>query len=231
MNLFAYWAFTVLFTPNAARSFARSDDAELSAMYWQTAAWMTMLTLPILLMTFSFANVLVPTVYGSQYGSSAAILAILSTAYFINTAFGFNGLTVRVFHKLRWVVGVDLSMAALNIIANIILIPRFGPVGAACGTAMTVVIHTILRHVGLKRYTGVPVFSRKYAGLYLTIGFLAPCLFIIQLAIGLSLPGALILAGIGTLIAFTINRRSLRLDVLFPELARLPFLRRLTGAN
>jgi O-antigen/teichoic acid export membrane protein len=231
MNLFAFWAFTTLFIPSAARAFARSDTAELGRLYWQTALWMTVLTFPIFLLTSSFASVIVPSAYGSAYAGSAPILALLSIGFFVNTALGFNALTVRVHHRLRYLVGVDLSMAVLNIVVNLALIPRFGPIGAAVGTAGTIVVHTLLKHIGLWRFTGVPVFPRDYLPIYAGLAAIAAALYLVNAAFSVNLPVALVLAGFGALAAIALARGSLMIDVLFPELAGIPLLRRLTGAR
>jgi O-antigen/teichoic acid export membrane protein len=231
MNLFAFWAFTVLFTPSAARAFARSDTAELRQLYWQTALWMTVLTFPIFVLTSSFASVVVPSAYGSEYAGSAPILALLSIAFFLSTALGFNGLTLRVHHRLRYMVAVDLSMALLNILVNLALIPRFGPIGAAAGTAGTVILHTLLKHVGLWRFTGVTIFPRAYVPIYAGLVGLAVVLYMIHAVFSVNLPLAVVLSGAAALAAIALARGRLQIDVLFPELAGVPFLRRLTGAR
>jgi O-antigen/teichoic acid export membrane protein len=231
MNLFAFWAFTTLFTPSAARAFARSDTAELRQLYWQTALWMTVLTFPIFVLTSSFASVVVPSAYGSEYAGSAPILALLSIGFFFNTALGFNGLTLRVHHRLRYMVAVDLSMALLNILVNLALIPRFGPIGAAAGTTGTVILHTLLKHVGLWRFTGVTIFPMAYVPVYAGLIGLAAVLYVINAAFSANLPLAVVLSGTAALAAIALARGRLQVDVLFPELAGVPFLRRLTGAR
>lgn len=229
MNLFAFWAFTMLFTPSAARAFARSDTAELRQLYWQTALWMTVLSFPIFILTSSFASVVVPSAYGLDYAGSAPILALLSIGFFFNTALGFNGLTVRVHHRLRYLVAVDLSMALLNILVNLALIPRFGPIGAAAGTAGTVILHTLLKHVGLWRFTGVTIFPRALVPIYAGLVGLAAALYVINAVFSVSLPLAVVLSGLAALAAAAMARGRLQVDLLFPELAGIPLLRRLTG--
>ena len=231
MNLFAFWAFTVLFTPSAARAFARSDTAELGRLYWQTALWMAVLTFPIFIMTSSFASVVVPSAYGTEYAGSAPILALLSIGFFFNTLLGFNGLTIRVYHRLRYLVAIDLSMAVLNVVVNLALIPRFGPIGAAVGTAGTVIIYTLLKHIGLRRITGVTVFPRSFVPVYAGMIAMAAILFGVNAVVSVPLLFALLLAGGAALAAVAMARSRLQIDLLFPELAGVPILRRVIGAR
>jgi O-antigen/teichoic acid export membrane protein len=53
-----------------------------------------------------------------------------------------------------------LSLANLGI--NFVLIPRYGALGAAVGTAATLVIYNLLNHAGLLLGTGINLFERRY---------------------------------------------------------------------
>ncbi|MFN8476214.1 MAG: hypothetical protein U0074_00090 [Kouleothrix sp.] len=67
----------------------------------QTAVWTSVLSFPIFALTFSMANPLTVILYGQKYASSAVLLALLSFGYYFNAALGFNGLTLKVYGRLR----------------------------------------------------------------------------------------------------------------------------------
>ena len=75
--------------PLAARLHVRNDQAGLTELYWQAALWMAVLSFPAYLVTFSFARLVTVAMYGSAYGGSAPVLALLSLAYFVQTISGF----------------------------------------------------------------------------------------------------------------------------------------------
>src|SRR5260370_18419046 len=68
----------------------------------------------------------------------------------------------------------------LNVILNLVLIPRFGAIGAAIGTAASLIIYNLLMQVGLLRASSFNAFHREYLPIYLTIALGAPGLFFFQ---------------------------------------------------
>jgi len=58
-------------------------------------------------------------------------MAMLAFGYYFNAATGQNGLTLKVLGKLRYIVTVDILAAVINLAFNLILIPRYGAIGAA----------------------------------------------------------------------------------------------------
>lgn len=222
LNLVVSATFATLYMPMAARLYARNDREGLSDLYWQSALWMAVLTFPIFLLTFSFAPALTTGVYGFQYAGSIPVMVLLSFGYFFQTALGFNGLTLKVLKKLKYVVSIDIAAAIVNIGINLLLIPRWGALGAATGTASTMIVHNILKQIGLWKYAEISLFRRKYAPLYLAL-FGVPALLlglqtIVPATLWIALP-AVAVVGLGML---WISRGGLQIETMFPELARLP---------
>lgn len=225
LNQAVILTFSTLYMPLAVRLYAREDHAQLSDLYWQTTLWMTVLSFPIFALTFSFARSMTIGIYGPQYVDSVAILVILSLSYFFHTALGFNGLTLKVFGKLRYAVSADIAAAVLNVTINLLLIPRWGAVGAAIGTASAMIVHNVLKHFGLWSYTGITLFPRKYVGIYATIFGVALILLGLQAVLPASILIALPLGAVAGLVVLWSSRHLLQVDTMFPELRRLPIVR------
>jgi O-antigen/teichoic acid export membrane protein len=213
--------FGLLYTPLVARLYARKAHSDLADAYWRSAAWVTMLTVPIFLLTFSFARSTTTALFGSKYDASIPIMGLLSIGYFFHTALGYNGLTLRIFGKLRYSVAVDLLAAVLNVAVNLALIPRYGPLGAAAGTAGTLVIHNVLKQWGLRRYTGIPLFNGRYARAYASIAVVAAALLGLQILAPSGLWAALAITAAATFVLLWRSKATLDIASTFPELARL----------
>jgi O-antigen/teichoic acid export membrane protein len=231
MNAIAILTFGMLYMPMASGLYARGDQAQLNHLYWQSALWMTVLTFPILLLTFSFAPSTTEGIYGREYAGSAPIMALLAVGYFFHTALGFNGVTLRIYNKLRYTVSIDVAMAVSNVAVNLILIPRFGVIGAAIGTSATMIVHNVLKQIGLWRYTGWSIFQVRYALFYVGLLAVAVALFGLQAILPTSLFVALPVVAVVSLVAVWASRRLLDVDALFPELRRLPLLGQLLGES
>lgn len=234
LNQFVLQSFTILFTPIASRLFARDDYASINNLYWQTAVWTSVLSFPIFALTFSLASPLTVLLYGEGYASSAVLLALLSFGYYFNAALGFNGLTLKVYGKLRYIVVINILAAIVNIAINLLLIPRYGALGAACGTCGTMVIHNLLKQAGLRFGTGISLFEWKHLKVYASIIVAAAGLLIFQALLpqnySLTQPYIYISFGVTGVVALAVigfNRKSLNIEETFPELLKIPLMRKL----
>jgi len=221
-------SFTLLYTPSAARLLASADHSAVSQLYWRTAAWMSVLSFPIFAMTFSLAQPLTVFLYGARYEHAAPILAVLSFGSYFNVALGFNVQTLKVIDSLHYVTAMSVVCVLLNVVLNLVLIPRFGAVGAAIGTAGSLIIYNLLMQMGLLSASNLKAFERNYLSIYVTIALSAAGLFSLQFFRFVSIYVALPIAGCVSLFVFATAKKKLKLTEVFPELLSLPFARLLT---
>lgn len=229
LNQLVMTSFQLLFTPIAARLFARNDREGINNLYWQTAIWMSVIAFPIFALTFSLAQPLTVLLYTRSYADSATILALLSFGYYFSTALGFNGLTLKVFGRLRYIVVVNILAAVVNVGINLLLIPRYGALGAAIGTCGTLVAHNIFKQAGLLLGTGINLFEWRYLKVYLMIGSSVVGLLLIQTITSSHIVIGFALVALVSLLVIVLNRKSLAVEQTFPELLRFPLARRLFG--
>jgi len=218
-------SFALLFTPAAARMFARGDGERINELYWKNAVWIAVLSFPIFALTFSLAQPLTLLLYEERYAQSAIIMALLSFGYYFNSATGQNGLTLKVMGRLRYIVTVDIFAAVLNLGVNLWTIPRYGALGAAVGTTVTLVIFNVLKQVGLMRGTGVHAFDRRYLRAYIVIALAAGGLLLIQSLLSVPIWVGVVLAMVTSVLVVRLNRDILDVKETFPELMRIPIVR------
>lgn len=93
--------------------------------------------------------------FGPEFTRGQTALAILSGGYLVNTAAGSVGLLLTMTGRERDVAtGVGIS-AVLNVILNLILIPKWGMAGAATATATSMVLWNVLLAVSVYRSIGI----------------------------------------------------------------------------
>jgi O-antigen/teichoic acid export membrane protein len=229
LNIFAMASFTTLFTPLAARLFARDDKEGINKMYWQTAIWLAVISFPVFALTFSLAQPVTVAMFGERYEQSAVLLTLLSLGYYFNAAIGFNGLTLKVFGRMRYIIAVNLGAAVVNVGLNFLLIPRYGALGAAMGACGTLIAHNIFKQAGLRLGTGITLFEWRHVLVYSSIVVSAAALFAVQVILDPPLIAGIALAGIASLLVLGLARNSLRVDEVFPELMRFRWARVLAG--
>ena len=221
LNLFVIFAFTPLFAPLAARLFARQNREALNDLYWQTAAWIAALSFPIVVVTVLFAEPVTTTLYGSRYSESAPYLAILAVGFYVQSALGFNGITLSVFRAVRYIVPLNLLAVLVNVGVNLALIPRYGALGAAIGTCATLLAHNLLKQAALRRVTGLAFFEARYGVVYALIGlgFAAVLVWtrLVTSEVVLQLPVAVAVCAL----VVALSLRRLAIFETFPEVERL----------
>jgi O-antigen/teichoic acid export membrane protein len=218
--------FGLLFTPVAARLVAGMRREEMEETYWHTAAWVAVLTFPILIATVPLAGITTVLLYGDRYRDAAPYLAILSLGMYANVATGFNGLTLAIHGRLRLLIVVNLVATAFHVVMSLVLIPRFGALGAALANCSALLLQNVLLQWSLARDLGFSALGGHYGRVYVTMGAVlaAYWLFLslvrlphlVAIALGLALSAAILFA----------YRRLLRIGATVPEIARLPILRR-----
>lgn len=223
-NKIPMMSFAILYTPLAARLFAKNDFKAINDLYWRTAIWMSVLSFPIFALTFSLAKPLTLFLYGARYESSWVYMHLFALGYYFNVALGFNGLTLKVLGKIRYVVILNFAAAFLNLVLAFVLIPKYGALGAAIATTGALFIHNIFKQAGLKLATDIHIFEWKYFSFYVLVIAAATILFLIQFFLTKSVYVLIPVAAIFSMVLFMLSRDKLNVEETFPELLKIPVI-------
>lgn len=229
LNLVVMQSFKMLYTPMAARLFAHQDRQGINNLYWRTATWIALFSFPVFVVTFSLAEPLTILLFGERYAQSGVLLALLSFGNYFNAALGFNSYTLRVYGRVKYIVLIDVLSAVANLGINFALIPQFGALGAAVGTCVTLVIYNLLNHAGLLLGTGINLFERRYMLVYGSILIAACGLLAFEAFFQANIFISLVFAGLVSLALLRINRATLDVENMFPEILRIPLMRPILG--
>jgi O-antigen/teichoic acid export membrane protein len=230
LNIVALQSFSMLFIPLASRMFARNDRDGLNDLYWRTATWIAVLTFPVFAVTFSLAEPLTVLLFGAEYAGSAALLAVLALGSYFNAALGFNAYTLKVYGKVRYIVVIDVVTGVLGLMACVLLISRFGAMGAALGATFTLVLHNLLNHAALLVVdTGVRILDGAFLKMYLVIAVISGALLLVQQLLSPPFFVGLALVAVSGIILLRTSRHALKAEETFPKLLRIPLLRYLVA--
>jgi O-antigen/teichoic acid export membrane protein len=220
-------AFVTLFLPVIARLFARADMDGLRRTYWQTAAFVAVLTFPIFALTGPLAPATTVALFEARYAEAGSVLALLSVGYYFNVMLGFNAYTLQVCERIRYLVGVNVVVMALNIGLCFLLAPKYAATGVAAANCAALVTQNMLNQWALRRSMQTAFIDRSCVRCYLVIVACSLALWAFQLTVEPGIVMCLLAAGAASLIVLYASRSSLELTETFPELARIPMLGRL----
>lgn len=113
-----------------------TDDDAFKRGYQQLLSFLALVSIGIAVFITLFANVIVGVLYGGQYSGVAQILVI----HIWSGVFVFLGVGIGnwfVLHGLqRLLLYKTIAGAVLNVVLNLLLIPRYGAVGASVATLL-----------------------------------------------------------------------------------------------
>lgn len=215
--------FSSIFIPMIADLYHRNDIEQLKELYRVSTKWGIYLAVPVMLVVLLFSQECITILFGKAYIAGGIVLVILSSAQFIHVAAGAVGpLMVMTGHQNRWFTLSGL-MLLISIILNVILVPRWGLVGASCATAFALNGLFIWGTLDLRKLLGLWPFDRRYIKGVVAMGVTISGLLILRmiginsLILNLSLAAflSLILFG-GILLLFGLDTE----DVIFINLIK-----------
>jgi len=202
-------AFHSAVIPMIGTVIARKDQARLESLYQFTSRWTMALSLLIFIYFVLFGGEILH-LFGEGFTKGVPWLIILASGHLVNSASGPATATLIMAGRPKIIMMNSIVMGLLLVGANMLLIPRYGPVGAAWAMALHVSAGSVLCIVEAKWLCGVTPFSRSMAkplwagAAALAVGFLVKSEFMSSYA-----------AGVGLLVTavFAIALLAMKLDI------------------
>lgn len=152
--------FGYLYLPVASRLDNKDDLDGVRTLYTMTSKWTYVLTFPIFVLFVVFPGEIISLTFGDEYAAGGIALATLSVGFFINAAVGRNRETLAAFGYTKFILVTNVAAFIVNVIANIVLIPPYGFVGAAVASATSYVALNVLIYGFLSWKFDVKPFTR-----------------------------------------------------------------------
>ena len=145
-------------TSAVAPRLARRDDGEIRdlGLLTQSMRYLTILQMLFTVPLIVWPEAIMHLIFGDKYPEAASVLRALAPYVFISGLAQLTTLSVNYLGEARRRVPIAVVMLAVNVIVDVLLLPRIGIVGGAIGTsaayAVWVPAHLLLLHrqVGLR---------------------------------------------------------------------------------
>jgi len=126
-----------VYVPVTSRLWGQNNTAPLGSIYAVMTKWCFLLTFPLFALIFVYPEYFITRLYGAQYVSGATALRILALGFIANSYFGFNYHTLLASGDSDFLMKCSIASAGINAVINFMLIPEYGMIGAAIGTAVS----------------------------------------------------------------------------------------------
>jgi O-antigen/teichoic acid export membrane protein len=145
--------------PHLVRALADGDLARARRLYQTTTMWLVALTWPIWLGYAALAPWLLP-LFGPSYADGVAIALVLSGTMVVATACGMVDVVLIASGRTAASLANTACAVAVTIVADVLLVPSHGALGAALGWSAGVLAKNALPLVQISRRYGLRPFGR-----------------------------------------------------------------------
>ncbi|AKB61666.1 flippase [Methanosarcina mazei] len=126
-----------VYVPVASKLWGLNKTQPVGSIYAVMTKWCFLLTFPIFALIFVYPEFLITKLYGAEYVGGTTALRILAMGFIANSYFGFNYHTLLASGDSDFLMRCSVASAGINAVVNFMLIPEYGMIGAAIGTAVS----------------------------------------------------------------------------------------------
>ncbi|MFD1564319.1 flippase [Haloarchaeobius amylolyticus] len=162
-------AFGFLYLPIASRLDADGNQDMIDAIYATSTKWVFIVTFPLFLLLVVFPRDMISIFFGTTYTDAATVLPIIATGFFFSVAAGRDRETLSAVGATTWIAVGNIISLFINVIVNLVLIPRYGFLGAGIASTISLItVHTIFCGILVIRYDTTP-FSAAAIRCYISL--------------------------------------------------------------
>lgn len=154
-------AFNNIFAPIIADLFHRDRKETLEDQFKIVAKWIFMTTLPIFVLFTSFSKEIL-SVFGSAFTAGSEVMILLCIGQMVNAASGSSGFILVMTDKPQANLLNSALLCVMSTILNLYFVPRYGIVGAAWASALSITILQIVRLAEVWHFLRIHPYRRDF---------------------------------------------------------------------
>lgn len=158
-----FGAFDSIFSPMVADLHARGENQRLVELYHVCAKWRVYVCAPVFLIVLFAPAELVEALYGRAYVNAAIPLMILSAGQLFAVIAGTGKEMLTMTGRQKTIVAILLVTLMLDLVLNLLFVPRFGLLGAASAAAVSVIVFNISTATAVTKHVSISLFDMRYA--------------------------------------------------------------------
>ncbi|MBG0563235.1 polysaccharide biosynthesis C-terminal domain-containing protein [Actinoplanes sp. NEAU-A11] len=144
--------------PRLAEALSTGDRAAANQLYQTATGWLVLVTWPINLLVIACAPHYL-RLFGAEYTAGVAVVQVLAGAMLVATGCGMVDMVLAMAGRTSANLGNVLVALAVMITLDVLLIPRWGALGAAAGLAGAMVVNNLLPLAQVYRGIGLHPFG------------------------------------------------------------------------
>ncbi len=134
---FGLQAVNMVVAPYFAKFHAEGDRVRLQKLVTRTGWLMLALAVPVVMVLLVSGGAVLALLFGPVYREGSVALAIMAAGQLVNVATGSVGVLLNMTGHEKDILRGSILSAVLNVVLNLVLIPRLGVSGAAVASSVT----------------------------------------------------------------------------------------------
>lgn len=157
-------AFNFLGTPVASELEHGGKIDESMRVFRSTARWLVIGSVCVFIPLGIFSTEFITIIYGEKYATGGIVLTILAGGFAVKNVLSVHGPILEALGHSKILSINSVAAALANVILNVILIPRYGIVGAAIATVVSFFLRDALTMVQVRHFLGTTPISWASVG-------------------------------------------------------------------
>jgi O-antigen/teichoic acid export membrane protein len=214
LGQFANQAINQSIQPRIAERLALDDRAGANQLYRIATGWLVLAVWPLYFGIAVFAPVYL-RLFGPGYARAGAVVLVLAGAMVVASGCGMVDIVLAMAGRTSWNLANVLTAVAVNVVVDLLLIPRLGALGAAIGLACALLANNLVPLAQISMVLGLHPFGRAtvLSGL-LAAGCFGLLPLVVVLAVGANPASAVLGAVAGTVLyALAVSRLRAPLNI------------------
>jgi len=191
-----------IFSPTIADLHARGQTELLRRIFQTLTKWILALTIPLGATMVLFAPSLM-RIFGRDFEAGWPVLVIGTAGQLINCGVGSVGYLLLMAGHQKRLIMVQAAMACAMVVLALLLVPKWGIIGAAIAAALTNIVTNFWCLREVRRHLGLFPYNRSYLRMWLPAFCTLVVLLLWRESLHMFLP-AWMVVGIGFLLAYAI---------------------------
>lgn len=154
LAVFVLQPITATFAPTMAHLHHVADEHEAARAYGSATRWTVLLSMPAFVLLLTFPSELLHF-FGGGFVVGASVTVILAVGQLVGAIAGPCGVVLNMSGRVILSLADNVGVLVLNIVLNIVLIPRIGIVGAAIAWSTSIVLANIVKVIQVRRVVGI----------------------------------------------------------------------------
>lgn len=164
---------TATFSPHMAHLYHVGDFREAGKAYGSATRWTLLLSMPAFVVLVVFPGDLLH-LFGDGFAAGAVVTLVLAVGQLVGAAAGPCGVVLNMSGRVGLSLLDNGLVLVLNIVLNLLLIPRMGILGAAIAWSSSIVVVNLVKLAQARLVVGIPPVGAM-TGRIATAAFVAAC--------------------------------------------------------